>query len=354
LAAIMLAGCGTTSGSSSDASALLDQTFSGAHKVNSGTLSLTISLQPQGSSTLTAPLTLSFGGPFQSRGAGKLPQSNFNLNLSALGRSVSLGLLSTGTHGYVTFQGASYALPAAEFQKLESSFSSIASAPGSSGTSGILGKLGIQPLHWLNNPSVVGDETVGGADTTHIRAGINVAALLSDFNTFLTKASSLGIAGASSFPHGMSHTTINRVARDIQNPSVDVWTGNSDKTVRRLRINLTAPVHGQIASALGGLRALGIVLNMQYSDLNQPQTITAPSSVAPFSQLEAKLRALVSGIQSGVGGALGGSASGGGTGTSPSAGASASSSLDKYSQCINAAGNDVGKMQQCASLLSGK
>ncbi len=42
-------------------------------------------------------------------------------------------------------------------------------------------------MHWLIKPSVAGTETVAGADTTHIRAGINVPALLADISTFLTQ-----------------------------------------------------------------------------------------------------------------------------------------------------------------------
>ena len=77
LASIAVAGCGTAT--NSDPSTLLKETFSGSHPVNSGNLSFKLSVQPKGSSTLTGPITLSFGGPFQSMGKGKLPQSNLSL-----------------------------------------------------------------------------------------------------------------------------------------------------------------------------------------------------------------------------------------------------------------------------------
>lgn len=342
LAAVALAGCG---GSSGNATQLLHKTFSGAHRVSSGRLFVNLSVQPSGSSTLKGPLSLSFGGPFQSLGAGKLPQSNFNLSLNALGHAISMGILSTGTKGYVSFGGASYPLPQAEFQKLESSFSSLATSAGSSHGSGTLSKLGIQPLHWLSDPQVVGDESVDGTATTHIRAKINVSALLADFNTFLSRASSLGISGASSFPHGISQTTINRISGEVQNPSFDLWTGKSDHTIRRLRIGLTLPVSGQISTLLGGLRSAAIALQMEYADLNQPQSISAPTNVQPFSQFQSRLQSLVGSAT----GALSGAGAGGGSGSS---GSNSSSTLNAYTQCIQAAGSDVGKMQQCASLLS--
>ena len=101
---------------------------------------------------------------------------------------------------------------------------------------------------------------------------------------------------------------------------------------------------------------------MQYSDLNQPQHITAPSTVRPFSEFQAKLAAFVQALQGAASGALGsgGAPSGGAsTASAPSAGSStgsgssagSSSSVQKYGQCIQQAGGDVSKMQKCAALL---
>src|ERR1039457_7329084 len=128
-----LAACGSSSSGSGgeSASTLLKQTFTGSHHVNSGNLSLKLTVDPSGSSTLTGPISLSFGGPFQTRGPGKLPAEDFNISVSALGKSGSTGRLSTGTAGYVTLQGTSYRLPAATLPKLGSSFSQLPSRTSS-------------------------------------------------------------------------------------------------------------------------------------------------------------------------------------------------------------------------------
>ena len=125
LASLGVAACGSASSGSANPNTLLTQTFTGTHKVTSGDLNLTLTIDPSGSSVLSGPITLSFGGPFQTRGAGKLPESNFTVSASALGRGVALGVISTGTAGYVTLQGASYQMPQATFEKLESSFSQL-------------------------------------------------------------------------------------------------------------------------------------------------------------------------------------------------------------------------------------
>lgn len=351
-AVLALSACGS---SSNNAASLLKQTFGGSHTVNSGSLAFNLTVNPSGSSTLTTPITLSFGGPFQSQGQGKLPKSNFSVSVSAAGKSGSLGILSTGNAGYVTLQGTSYQLPAATFQKLESSFAGLASSPGGSSGSGTLGRLGIHPLNWLTNPSVVGSETVGGAQTTHIRANVNVSALLNDVNTVLQKASSLGVAGTGKNLSSISQTTRAKIAGAVQNPTVDVWTGNSDKTVRRLTIQLTVPVSGQASTLLGGMRSAQIGLTMQYANLNQPQTISAPTNVRPFTEFTSKLQSFLSTVQGSLGaGATGSAPSTGnapGTGSAPSG---SSSQVQSYGQCIVNARNDIAKMQACASLINGK
>ncbi len=355
LASLGLTACGSASSGSANPNTLLSQTFTGTHKVTSGNLNLTLTIDASGSSLLSGPITLSFGGPFQTRGAGKLPESNFTVSATALGRSVAVGVISTGTAGYVTLQGASYRMPQATFQKLESSFSQLASTPGSSSGSGALGRLGIQPLKWLTNPTVVGNENVGGAQTTHIHAGVNVNALLTDLNTVLEKASSLRVSGANTLKSGIPAADRTKIASEIKSPSVDIWTGTSDKTIRRLTITLTLPITGKTSSELGGLKSADISLTMQYSDLNQPQTIKAPTTVRPFSEFQSKLNAFVQQLQGAAGGALGSgsSSSSGGSSSGSSGGTStgSSSNVTKYSRCIQAAGGDVGKMQKCAALL---
>ncbi|HSO97475.1 MAG TPA: hypothetical protein VLP43_00855 [Solirubrobacteraceae bacterium] len=352
----LLAACGS-SNSSGNAKSLLSQTFSGQHTVNSGQLQFSVSLTPSGSTNLTTPIAFGFGGPFQSRGQGKLPASNFNITLSGLGRNGSVGILSTGSAGYVTLKGTSYTLPAATFQKLESSFASVSASGGGGGGTSTLSKLGIHPLNWLTAPAIVGQESVAGASVTHIRAGINVNTLLADVDTLLRRASTLGVSGAGTLSGGIPAATRQRIASSVQGARVEVWTGKSDKTLRRLTLALNVPVTGQISTLLGGLKSAGISLQMQYANLNQPQQINAPTSVRPYSEFQAKLQSFVGTLQGAAGG-LGGTAGTTGTpGTTGGAGTGAagtSSNVQAYSACLQSAGTDVTKMQSCASLLSGK
>jgi hypothetical protein len=360
LASVAVAACGSSSGSSSeDAAGLLKDTFEGNHKIDSGNINLALTINPTGSSSVSGPIKLSFGGPFQSGGSGKLPQSDFNVSISAEGKSGSLGIISTGSKGYITLQGTGYQLPADTFKKLQSSLSDLGASGSSSKNSTGLSNLGIKPLDWLQNPTVVGDETVAGDDTTHIRAGVNVQGLLTDLDTLLKKGSSLGVPKTANLSNGLSASTRAKLASEVRNTAFDVWTGKDDKMLRKLSIGTTLPVTGQTSTQLGGMTSAAIALTVQYSDLNQPQTITAPQTVRPYSEFSSKVDSLMQALQ-GATGATGSSSSGSGS-SSGSSGSSnsgsglagASSSVKRYSKCVSDAGNDISKMQRCASLLNG-
>ncbi|HEY5317436.1 MAG TPA: hypothetical protein VIJ20_05615 [Solirubrobacteraceae bacterium] len=348
LTAMALAACGGSGAGTAGTSAaqLLKETFTGSHKMTSGTVDFELAVVPSGSSTLTSPITLSFAGPFQDFGKGKVGNSDFTLRVSALEENLlSLGLESVGGKGYVSLGSTSYPLPASEFRQLESRLSQTGSGSGSS--SGILGKLGINPLRWLIDPKVSGSATVGGASTTHIRAGLNVGALIDDLGTFLAKASSLGVPDASKIPTSISPATRAKILAEVRRPSVDIWTGSTDRTLRRLALSLTLPVTGKISSELGGMKSAVLSLDIAYQDLNQPQSITAPTRVRPYRQFEAQVKELVTAIRGAVSSAVPQTSA-----TGSSAGAS-STGPGSYSECITSANGDYAKMYKCAGLIGG-
>jgi hypothetical protein len=223
-----------------------------------------------------------------------------------------------------------------------------------------LAKLGIKPLHWLTDPSIVGADSVAGTPTTHIRAQVDVAALLGDVSTLLSKAAASGATGTASLPTTLSPATRQKIAAEIKNPTVDIWTGASDRTLRKLAINLNVPVTGTISSLLGGLSSAQIKITLRYANLNQPETVARPSSVRPFSEFTARLRSIIDSIEGSHGaGALGagGASSGSGSATTGATGATGATgtaaNVKKYSTCIQKAAGDVSKMQRCATLLQG-
>ncbi len=174
---------------------------------------------------------------------------------------------------------------------------------------------------------MVGNEALGGTDTTHIRAGINVPALLSDLNTFLGRASSVGRIGTANLP--TQHLALDAQSDRQRDPQSEHRRVDGNVPTRRcggLNLRLKLDTSGQ-AAALLGPRGRALALTMQYADLNQPQTIIAPTTVLPYSQFQDKLKVLLADLQSGRPGGLVGSGSGtrgsGSTGATDSGGSTA-------------------------------
>jgi hypothetical protein len=90
--------------------------------------------------------------------------------------------------------------------------------------------------------------------------------------------------------------------------------------------------------APGSSQQSTIHLDLQLTDVYEGQDISAPDNAKPFDELLRKLDGL--GLGSASAGA--GSASGG----------ASADNLQKYSECIQKAGNDADKARKCADLLT--
>jgi hypothetical protein len=331
------------------------QTFDGHHPITSGQIALDLTIVPRGSSKISGPIEFSFGGPFMNQGAGKLPESDFTISISAEGHRGALQVISADGKGYITVGGQSYLMPHSSYKSLESGFGSLASAGAGSGSgTGAASKsafsaLGIKPLGWLIAPQIVGRSTVDGVATTRVRAGLDAKAMLADFSRLLGKTGSLGVSGSSSLPHSLSAATQRSIAHALGSPSFNLWTGVSDKLIRKLTVSATIPVTGGTRTQLGGMRSARITLGFQYSDVNQPQTFSVPTATKPYSVFRAQFATVLQEIESALFTGSGSPGTNTGTITSASGGVAAD---PKYTQCITGAHGDVAKMQKCSKLLA--
>ena len=160
-------------------------------------------------------------------------------------------------------------------------------------------------------------------------------ALLDDVDTLLARLSDRGgLPTGQQLPRRIPAGDRQQIEDAIQNAEIDVWSGQDDHTLRKLTLALNVDVPRESA-------ALDIELSVELTDLNQPQTIEAPATSRPLSELLGQLQGF-------LGGALGGSLGGG----SGSSGGASSQQLEEYSDCIQQAGSDVQEAQKGADLLT--
>jgi hypothetical protein len=352
LATAALAACG--GGGNESASALVKDTFGGNHPVKSGKLNLALSFSAKGLSSLKGPLALKLTGPFQSVGKGKLPTFDFNVAINAGGTNLSAGAVSTGDKGWLRLAGNTYAVTDALFKQFKDGYEKSAAGSQSASSGPSFKSLGISPQHWLKNPTTVGDEVVGGTDTTHVTAGVDVGKLLDDVNTLLGKAGSLGQGAV---PTKLTPQQRTDIEQSIKTATLDVWAGKKDKALRQVKVNIAFDVPAAARSRSHGLQSGALAFTLTIADLNAPQTIVAPANARPLSDLTQALAGVTGATSPGTA-----TTPSTGTTTTPSTGTTTtpstgttttpSASSSAYLTCLQSAGSDVAKIQKCAALLN--
>lgn len=348
LAAVSVAACGGSSSSSSsgDAKQLLNDTFSGQHKVMSGNLDLSFTLTAQGSPTLSKPVTVGLKGPFASQGTGKLPKFDLAANVAAQTQNIQAGAVSTGDKAFIRFQGTTYSIPDQVFAQFKTGYEQ-AQAKNKSQNGNPLSKLGVKPLDWLKDPKTVGDEDVAGTSTTHITAGVDTAKFVDDLNKILANAGSLGVPNTGRLPGNITPDQKQKIQQAIKTATFDVWTGKDDKTLRKLAIKLS--IQNPSPSSSSSLKSADISLSIQIAGLNSPQTVNEPTGAKPLSDLTSQFGGGLGGLGGGTPGGTPGTTTPGAT--PPAASPAPSAKIKKYSDCLAKAQGDLAKQQQCATLL---
>lgn len=291
--AVAVAGCGGGSSGESP-QALLSDTFSAGHQIRSGQVGLSFAVSASGSSASTRPLSVRLSGPFESRREATLPRFALNLELSAGGHTLVAGATATGSALYLQLAGTWFSTPAATYKSLEEGFAQATRRSSSQKARSTFSSLGIEPAKWLSNPSRVGTTTVGGAPTVHLSAAVNVPAFLADVSKLSQAGTALGLGSPVPGGAAISPAVVGELARSIRSAHVDVYTGEGDHTLRRLEVNAIVAGTAQTRSLLGGLSTASVRVTIEFSSVNQPQSIAAPPNPQPPSHLLPALQQLVS------------------------------------------------------------
>jgi hypothetical protein len=336
--AALLAACG--GGSSTDVKNTLDTAFS--TPIKSARINLDVTLKLDGVKDLNGPVKLSVQGPYQSGGSKSIPKVDWDIAASAAGQNFSAGFISTGDNAWVAFQGQNYAVGKAAIAQVNQQIKQA------SGNKKGLSQFGIDARNWLKDAKDEGSEKVAGVDTKHVSAALDVSRFLEDVNQLVQKAGG-NLTGGSTTPQ-LTAAEKKQIEQVVKNPRFDVYVGKSDNVIRRLSADLSFDVPANQQAQLGGLKSGTLSFSIEFADVGRPQTITAPASAKPLSELTSQL--------GGLGGLLGGSGSGSGSGSSGSGSSGSGSSgptaaaLQKYSQCLQKADpSKPAELQKCAALL---
>jgi hypothetical protein len=304
----LVAGCGGGSSSSSeDPQQVLDQTFNNPTSITSGKLDVSIdgSAQGQQSGNFSASIT----GPFQVDPKAKtsFPQLDLSANVSgtAGGPSISFdgSLITTKDNAYVEYQDQAYEVGTQAYQQFAQAYAQAAQQNQSKGNTSGFSQFGIDPKTWLTNVSNEGTTDVEGTETVHVHGDADVSKIVTDLQKVQKQT------GSST--QQITPSQLNQLTSAVKSATIDVYSCTDDHLLRKLAVSLSiAPPAGSGATVSN----LDVNFSVTLSDVNQPQTITAPSNPKPIADLLGQLG--IPGLP-GVGGTggfnlPGGSSSGGG------------------------------------------
>jgi hypothetical protein len=338
--ALLVAACGG-GGNGEDPQQVLQQTFSNPTSIRSGTFDLDFRLETSGGDN-PGSFEAKLGGKFASQGADQFPKFDIDASVKAESGSQNIsgtgGLISTGSQAFVNFQGTNYAVPQQLYDEFTTSYAQLQGQSSTGKSTSLLNALNISPANWLTDLKNDGTEDVEGTKTIHISGSANVSKLVDDLKAIAQRA---GAAVGN-----VNTQQLDQLNDIVQSGDIDIYSGEDDKLLRRFQIHVDLKPP---AGTPGAPDSLSVDIQLNFADVNHPETFTAPANTQPLSDLFQAIginpKQLGGALRGGLGtsGALPES---GGSTTAPS-----QSGVQAYEQCLSQASGSA-ELQKCGDLLT--
>jgi hypothetical protein len=220
------------------------------------------------------PITLTVSGPADT----KARKADLALRLEAGPLSVTGAIREDRDRAWLQFNGKWYRLP-------PGAFSSNGTAGGATlgldaGT--ILRAFGA-PSSVLRQARVVGADDVGGVPSDHLSAVVPQAAAARALGGLASRASAAGGIGSQ----------LGSLGKDVKTTRVDLWVGQGDHVVHRVKTVMDGIVAPSTRAATG---VDGYTVSIDATSTPTGAVhVSSPSGAAPFGQLQQSLGGLLGG-----------------------------------------------------------
>lgn len=259
----LLGACGGSADKEQTAAEILHETFRGSGSaIEDAFLSLSFRLDPEGLLAVGGPVKFTLHGPFRAPRAGELTRFDVEFAATLAKKRYSGRVLSTGSQALVTFDDGTYEVGDALVRRLRRSSRPPQHSSG-------LAVTGFDPLRWIGSPEKKRNERAAGVDTIRIGGRLNVERLLGDLDGLLTRA-----GGSASGSTLLTPKLRRQIAATVDESSIDVWTGASDRLLRQLAVRIVFFFEDG-SSPLEALHGGTINLRMRLDDVNEK---AAPAS----------------------------------------------------------------------------
>jgi hypothetical protein len=350
------AACG--GGGSDSPQAVVDEaTLQG---VESGDVNLSLGIDVTGEKS--GHIDVGVSGPFQKESDAELPE--FDLTAAAKG---SIGgedinfdggfTLLSGNKAYLGYEGTEYEVDPTTFGFVKSMLKKQGGGQTSeaSACTDAVGKLKISDF--MENLKEGGSADVGGTSTTKVSGDLNASAALDAVSELIEDpACSEQLKAAGPLPSGSELDAAKGMVQDsVKSTHVDLYVGD-DHIVRQ--ITAEATIEPPAGSDNKGVKSVKLDLDLKLTGVNEEQTISAPKTAKPLSDLFLKLGVnpieLLGAFEgqgaAGLGGLLEGLSGVGGSSSGGNGGGSGGGGQQAYLECLKGA-HTATAIQNCVGML---
>jgi hypothetical protein len=349
--------CGSGGGSDDPQAVVDDATLQG---IESGDIDLSLEIDVKGEEG--GQIDASLSGPFQSDGEKELPDLDLTAkaNGSVGDEKVDFdgGFTLLGNKAYVAYKGTEYEVDSTTFNFVKSMLKQQSGGQGGSSeiTACQEAASDLKIGDFMEDLSESSSADVGGTSTTRVSGELDASAAL-DALSELTEdpACSEQLDAAGPLPSTAELNEAKSTVRDsVKKAHVDLYVGD-DQIIRR--ISAQATIEPSKGKADEGVESVELDLDLTLTGVNEDQTISAPPSSKPLSNLFIKLGinpiellgAFSGEGAGGLGGLLEGLNSAGGDNSSGGDGGSGGGRR-AYLKCLQEASTPV-DIQNCTGLL---
>ena len=227
---------------------------------------------------MEGPVKVTLEGPFKSRGKGKLPLVDWDINVSGAGQDLSGGIVATEDNAFVKFRGQTYEVGKQLYERFVRQQSQQAKSGPQS-----FEDLGIDPSAWLEDPEIGDGETIGGAATRKVTGQIDVQKMVDDvLKAAESPAVRKQLQGSGQSVPKVSDADKQKVIDAVE--KADLTVNVDDKDIAR-KVVLAATFKVPDGVDADGVTGGSFDLSYELPKVGGAVDITAPSDAKPLALL---------------------------------------------------------------------
>lgn len=265
---------------------------------------------------------------------GSEPQAaDMTLSLSLAGEALNAGIKMLDDKGWMQLGGQWYEAPPELSDMMGGPKADAAAADQAAKMAQMkqaLTAAGIDPLTWIKDLRLVGEEKVDGVDAYHLAGAPDLTKIIVDVMAMLQNPEAMktldpsgslsglmggvpgGAASGSSEGLGAAGLGVDpsmllqmqqQITAMFQSLTADVWIAKDD--LMMLRFTAGAKIVPPAGEDSGGLSGITLDMDVTLQDHNQAVTVAAPAGAKPFSALEEAMEKDPASILGPLGGILG-------------------------------------------------